>query len=124
MSRAVLLMSCKVLLMRYAVLFMSCARIQVRLLLSMMSWNGLLMASNEAPRPKTFSFMSEIPDSRTSNLASMRRRMSFRSCELPAGFVGLAITMTFLIVIKWGKSWRIASRKRYWGYVADGTLGH
>ncbi|KAG1727697.1 major facilitator superfamily domain-containing protein [Suillus lakei] len=37
---------------------------------------------------------------------------------------GLAITMTFLIVIKWGKSWRIASRKRYWGYVADGTLGH
>ncbi|KAG2125510.1 major facilitator superfamily domain-containing protein [Suillus clintonianus] len=50
--------------------------------------------------------------------------MGYQNTFISAGFVGLAITMTFLIVIKWGKSWRIASRKRYWGYVADGTLGH
>ncbi|KAH7913793.1 major facilitator superfamily domain-containing protein [Hygrophoropsis aurantiaca] len=50
--------------------------------------------------------------------------MGLQNTFISAAFVGLAITMTFLLVIKWGKSWRIASRKLYWGYVATGTLGH
>ncbi|KAG2066967.1 hypothetical protein BDR04DRAFT_1028727, partial [Suillus decipiens] len=50
--------------------------------------------------------------------------MGYQDTFISAGFVGLTITMMFFIVIKWGKSWQIASHKRYWGYVADGTLGH
>jgi hypothetical protein len=50
--------------------------------------------------------------------------MGYQNTFISAGFVGLAITMTFLIVIKWGKSWRRASRKKYWKYVATGTIGH
>lgn len=50
--------------------------------------------------------------------------MGYQNTFISAGFVGLAITMTFLIVIKWGKSWRRASRKKYWEYVATGTIGH
>ncbi|KAH7884237.1 major facilitator superfamily domain-containing protein [Phlebopus sp. FC_14] len=50
--------------------------------------------------------------------------MGYQNTFISAAFVGLAITMTFLIVIKWGKSWRIASRKRYWAYVASSGFKH
>ncbi|KAH9949168.1 major facilitator superfamily domain-containing protein [Amylocystis lapponica] len=46
--------------------------------------------------------------------------MGYQNTFVSAAFVGLAITMTFLIVVKWGKSWRKASAKRYWRFVADG----
>ncbi|EGO24214.1 hypothetical protein SERLADRAFT_437830 [Serpula lacrymans var. lacrymans S7.9] len=47
--------------------------------------------------------------------------MGYQNTFISAAFVGLAITMTFMIVIRWGKSWRMASRKIYWSYVAAGS---
>ncbi|KAH7928431.1 MFS general substrate transporter [Leucogyrophana mollusca] len=50
--------------------------------------------------------------------------MGYQNTFISAAFIGLAITMTFLIVIRWGKSWRTASRKLYWDYVATAVAGH
>ncbi|KAH0832878.1 major facilitator superfamily domain-containing protein [Lanmaoa asiatica] len=51
-------------------------------------------------------------------------QMGYQNTFISAAFVGLAITMTFLVVIKWGKDWRVASRKRYWVYVASSGFKH
>ncbi|KAH7884843.1 major facilitator superfamily domain-containing protein [Phlebopus sp. FC_14] len=47
--------------------------------------------------------------------------MGYQNTFVSAAFVGLAITMTFFVVIKWGKAWRVSSGKRYWGYVASSS---
>lgn len=36
--------------------------------------------------------------------------------------VGMAIYSSFLIVVKYGKSWRKASRKTYWRYVETNVM--
>ena len=50
--------------------------------------------------------------------------MGYQNTFISAAFVGLAITLTFLVVIRWGKDWRVASRKRYWAYVASSGFKH
>ncbi|GBE86769.1 hypothetical protein SCP_1000110 [Sparassis crispa] len=47
--------------------------------------------------------------------------IGYQNTFISAAFVGLAITMTFLVVIRWGKSWRARSSKAYWAYVASGA---
>jgi MFS family permease len=42
-----------------------------------------------------------------------------------AAFIGLAFTATFYIMIKWGRSFRLASKELYWKYVETSILaGH
>ncbi len=43
---------------------------------------------------------------------------------ISAAIVGLVVNASFLIVIKWGKTWRKASRKTYWKYVEKSTAQH
>ncbi|KAI0919378.1 hypothetical protein AcV7_006131 [Taiwanofungus camphoratus] len=51
--------------------------------------------------------------------------MGYQNTFISAAFVGLAITTTFLAVVRWGKAWRARSRKAYWAYVVSGSgLGH
>ncbi|KAI0915373.1 hypothetical protein AcV5_003864 [Taiwanofungus camphoratus] len=40
--------------------------------------------------------------------------MGYQNTFISAAFVGLAITTTFLAVVRWGKAWRARSRKAYW----------
>ena len=35
----------------------------------------------------------------------------------------MAVYASFLIVIKWGKSWRVGSKEAYWAIVKNGGEG-
>lgn len=54
--------------------------------------------------------------------------MGLQNAFITAAFVGLAQVLTFLIVVKYGKSWRISSKERYYKYVKQsmelGVGGH
>ncbi|KAI9743624.1 MAG: hypothetical protein M1818_002940 [Claussenomyces sp. TS43310] len=45
--------------------------------------------------------------------------MGYQNAFIVAAFVGLAQVCTFLAVVKWGKSWRVASKARYYRYVKE-----
>ncbi|KDQ56157.1 hypothetical protein JAAARDRAFT_79586 [Jaapia argillacea MUCL 33604] len=47
--------------------------------------------------------------------------MGLQNTFITAGFVGFAITLSFLGVIRWGKGWRTRSRETYWRYVATSS---
>ncbi|KAI0937871.1 hypothetical protein AcW1_003913 [Taiwanofungus camphoratus] len=47
--------------------------------------------------------------------------MGYQNTFMSAAFVGLAIKMSFLVVIKWGNCWLARSRKAYWAYVPSGS---
>ena len=46
--------------------------------------------------------------------------MGLQNAFITAAFVGLAQVLTFLIMIKWGKSFRMKSKDRYYRYVKEG----
>lgn len=51
--------------------------------------------------------------------------MGYQNAFILAAFAGLAQVMTFLVVVKWGKSWRIRTKDRYFKYVRESVrLGH
>lgn len=45
--------------------------------------------------------------------------MGYQNAFILAAFAGLAQVLTFLIVVKWGKSWRSMTRKRYYKFVKE-----
>jgi hypothetical protein len=45
--------------------------------------------------------------------------MGYQNAFILAAFAGLAQVLTFLAVVKWGKSWRSATRKRYYKFVKE-----
>lgn len=45
--------------------------------------------------------------------------MGYQNAFILAAFAGLAQVLTFLAVVKWGKSWRTMSRKRYYKFVKE-----
>lgn len=47
--------------------------------------------------------------------------MGLQNAFILAACAGLAQVLTFLLVVKYGKGWRAASRERYYRYVAEGT---
>ncbi|OCF54589.1 hypothetical protein L486_07721 [Kwoniella mangroviensis CBS 10435] len=50
--------------------------------------------------------------------------MGYQNTFITAAMIGLAAYVSFLPVVRWGKSWRKASRELYWKYVEEGVLGH
>lgn len=42
-----------------------------------------------------------------------------KNCFIAACFISLGCIMTFLIMVKFGKQWRDATKKPYWGYVQE-----
>lgn len=54
--------------------------------------------------------------------------MGLQNAFILAAFVGLAQVLTFLLVVKYGKAWRMASRERYYRFVKEsmdlGVGGH
>jgi hypothetical protein len=46
--------------------------------------------------------------------------LGLRNTFISAAFVGLAISSSFLIMIRWGKHFRASSREKYWAFVASG----
>ncbi|RDW70074.1 MFS transporter-like protein [Coleophoma crateriformis] len=50
--------------------------------------------------------------------------MGYQNAFILAAFAGLAQVLTFLVVVKWGKSWRDKTKGRYYEYVKESeTLG-
>lgn len=45
--------------------------------------------------------------------------MGYQNAFLVAAFAGLAQVLTFLVVVKYGKSWRAGTRKRYYKFVRE-----
>ncbi|KAL3425467.1 hypothetical protein PVAG01_02258 [Phlyctema vagabunda] len=45
--------------------------------------------------------------------------MGYQNAFVLAAFAGLAQVLTFLAVVRWGKGWRNASKRRYYGYVKE-----
>jgi hypothetical protein len=45
--------------------------------------------------------------------------MGYQNAFILAAFAGLAQVLTFLAVVKWGKSWRIATKNRYYKFVKE-----
>jgi len=50
--------------------------------------------------------------------------MGYQNAFILAGFAGLAQVLTFLAVVKFGKSWRIRWRERYYKYVQESGVTH
>ncbi|PVH72653.1 MFS general substrate transporter [Cadophora sp. DSE1049] len=53
--------------------------------------------------------------------------MGYQNAFILAAFAGLAQVMTFLVVVKWGKSWRVRTKDRYFRYVRESVqlgVGH
>ncbi|KAL1404973.1 hypothetical protein Q8F55_008586 [Vanrija albida] len=50
--------------------------------------------------------------------------MGYQNAFIVAALVGMAVYLSFLPVIKWGKGWRKASRVSYWAYVRSSVMGH
>ncbi len=45
--------------------------------------------------------------------------MGYQNASIVAAFAGLAQVLTFLGVDKWGKSWRVATKGRYYKFVKE-----
>ncbi|KAL2831843.1 major facilitator superfamily domain-containing protein [Aspergillus cavernicola] len=45
--------------------------------------------------------------------------LGYQNCFISAAFVGLACSVAFLVMIKWGKMFRTRSQKRYWRLVVE-----
>jgi len=45
--------------------------------------------------------------------------MGYQNAFILAAFAGLAQVLTFLAVVKWGKSWRTATKNRYYKFVKE-----
>ncbi|KAJ5899854.1 hypothetical protein N7495_004598 [Penicillium taxi] len=53
--------------------------------------------------------------------------MGYQNCFISVAFVGLACALVFLIMIKYGKSFRVRSREKYWQIVQENNargMGH
>lgn len=53
--------------------------------------------------------------------------MGYQNAFILAAFAGLAQVLTFLAVVKWGKSWRNGTKKRYYRFVKESEglgVGH
>jgi hypothetical protein len=53
--------------------------------------------------------------------------MGYQNAFILAAFAGLAQVLTFLAVVKWGKSWRDGTKKRYYRFVKESEglgVGH
>lgn len=50
--------------------------------------------------------------------------MGYQDAFIVAAFAGLAQCLTFLLVVKYGKGWRIASKARYYMYVQESNVTH
>ncbi|KAL4902562.1 hypothetical protein BDW74DRAFT_169459 [Aspergillus multicolor] len=45
--------------------------------------------------------------------------LGYQDCFVSAAFVGLACSAVFLVMVKWGKGFRVRSRERYWRIVQE-----
>ena len=55
------------------------------------------------------------------------KNMGYQNAFILAAFAGLAQVLTFLAVVKWGKSWRNLTKKRYYKFVKESEklgVGH
>ncbi|BDD57830.1 hypothetical protein MAP00_003159 [Monascus purpureus] len=53
--------------------------------------------------------------------------MGYQNCFISAAFIGMACSAAFLIMIKWGKTFRMRSRETYWKIVLENWekgMGH
>lgn len=45
--------------------------------------------------------------------------MGYQNAFILAAFAGLAQVLSFLVVVKWGKSWRRMTKKRFYKFVKE-----
>lgn len=45
--------------------------------------------------------------------------LGYQSCFISAAFIGMTCSAVFLVMIKWGKTFRTRSRENYWKLVAE-----
>ncbi|RLL93529.1 hypothetical protein CFD26_101010, partial [Aspergillus turcosus] len=53
--------------------------------------------------------------------------LGYQNCFVSAAFIGMAISAVFLVMIKWGKTFRARSREKYWSIVRENQargMGH
>jgi serine/threonine kinase 16 len=53
--------------------------------------------------------------------------LGYQNCFVSAAFIGMAISAVFLVMIKWGKTFRARSRDKYWRIVMENQargMGH
>lgn len=53
--------------------------------------------------------------------------LGYQNCFISAAFIGMACSAVFLIMMKWGKTFREHSRERYWNIVVENWekgMGH
>ncbi|GFF38485.1 uncharacterized MFS-type transporter C1271.10c [Aspergillus udagawae] len=53
--------------------------------------------------------------------------LGYQNCFVSAAFIGMAISAVFLVMIKWGKTFRARSRDKYWSIVRENQargMGH
>ncbi|KAL4913820.1 kinase-like protein [Aspergillus aurantiobrunneus] len=53
--------------------------------------------------------------------------LGYQNCFISAAFVGMACSAVFLVMVRWGKMFRLRSRKKYWSVVVENWekgMGH
>lgn len=53
--------------------------------------------------------------------------LGYQNCFISAAFIGMACSAVFLVMIKFGKSFRVKSREKYWRLVLENRekgMGH
>lgn len=53
--------------------------------------------------------------------------LGYQNCFISAAFIGMACAAVFLVMIKWGKTFRSNSREKYWDIVIENWekgMGH
>ena len=55
------------------------------------------------------------------------KNLGYQNCFISAAFIGMACAAVFLVMIKWGKTFRSQSREKYWDIVIENWekgMGH
>lgn len=67
-----------------------------------------------------FLYFGEQADSVWYRITPWIDGMGTQNCFISAAFVGMAACAVFLVMVKWGKDFRIRSKAEYWALVQDG----
>lgn len=70
---------------------------------------------------------STTADANSDSITPWVDHLGYQNCFISAAFVGLACAAVFLVMIRWGKTFRTHTREKYWDIVDENwkrVMGH
>jgi serine/threonine kinase 16 len=66
-----------------------------------------------------FSLNGAVPANSRYSITPWINNLGYQNCFISAAFIGMACSAVFLFMIKWGKTFRMRSREKYWNQVTE-----